>query len=79
MLKAPFHLVCMVFKLKFKVATQSYRCKVRKVLRYTIIVFREGTHVADTGRKRTLFHCMWANSISHLFIGITSKCPFMND
>ena len=23
-------------------------------------------HVADTGRKRTLFHCKWANSISYI-------------
>ena len=25
-------------------------------------------HVAVTGRKRTLFHCMWANSISHNYL-----------
>ena len=24
------------------------------------------THVADTGRKQTLFHCKWVNSISYI-------------
>ena len=24
------------------------------------------THVVDTGRKRTLFHCKWVNSISNI-------------
>ena len=38
-------------------------------------------YVAVTGRKRTLFHCMWANLISYIFIEITPDflCPFMND
>ena len=40
--------------------------------------------MADTGRKQTLFHCKWANSISHIsrmLIEITPDflCPFMND
>ena len=42
--------------------------------------------VADTGRKRTLFHCRLANSITvvislECFIEITPDflCPFMND
>ena len=44
----------------------------------------KNTCVADTGRKRTLFHCKWANSISYIsecFIEITPDflCPFMND
>ena len=40
--------------------------------------------VVDTGRKRTLFHCKWANSISYIslecFIEIAPDflCPFMN-
>ena len=34
-----------------------------------------------TGRKRTLFHCKWANLISYISIEITPDflCPFMND
>ena len=38
-------------------------------------------YVAVTGRKRTLFHCKWANSIGYISIEITPDflCPFMND
>ena len=31
-----------------------------------VLCFIQPLYVADTGRKRTLFHCKWANSISHI-------------
>ena len=45
----------------------------------------DNTCMADTGRKQTLFHCKWANSISYYLKNALLKsldpdfvCPFMN-